>query len=157
MSIHKRRKYEIYSTKDGWKIVSYSEWSAWVMAGKRASIVQIVGAFGPAQIVCNRVQVYTGASNRKNRAAGEWESHVWDDQLIDLANPSYCRRSIEEILAMHAKALSSARQFLRNYVERPIPYWQNIDDGTDPRYLAKTPDFAVDYFEEEPDDREEDV
>ena len=49
---------------------------------------------------------------------------------------------------MHAKALSNARQFLRNYIERPIPYWENIVNGSDPRYLAKTPDFAVEYFEE---------
>jgi hypothetical protein len=46
---------------------------------------------------------------------------------------------------------------LRNYVERGIPYWQNILDGTDPRYLAKNCDVAVDYFEEERDEREEDV
>jgi hypothetical protein len=181
MSRHKRREYDIYSRKDGWKIVSYSEWATWVIAGKRACIVQIAGAFGAYEIGktfgyhgfvrrdlrlggsipcirnCKSVRVYTGPSNRKNRAAGEWESRVFDDEEIDLANPSYCQGSIEEIEAMHAKALSSARQFLRNYVERPIPYWQNILDGTDLRYLAKTPDFAVDYFEEERDGREEDV
>jgi hypothetical protein len=155
MSRHKRREYNIYSKTDGWKRVSYSEWATWVIAGKRGSIVQTVGSFRPAGIR-NFLQVCTGPSNKKNRLPDEWESRVWDCELIDLVNPLYCRRSIEAIEAMHAKALSNARQFLRNYIERPIPYWENILDGADPRYLAKTPDFAVDYFEEERDEREED-
>jgi hypothetical protein len=153
--MHKRREYNIYSKTDGWKRVSYSEWATWVIAGKRGSIFQIVGRFEPAGIR-NFVQVCTGPSNRKFRPAGEWESRVWDGDLVDLVNPMYCRGSIEAIEAMHAKALSNARQFLRNYVERPVHYTENIVEGTDPRYLAKTPDFAVDYFEEERDEREED-
>jgi hypothetical protein len=68
----------------------------------------------------------------------------------------YCRGSIEAIEALHARALSDARQFLRNYVERPIPYWENILSGSDPLHLAKTPDFEVDYFEEDEDDKDYD-
>jgi hypothetical protein len=113
-----------------------------------------VGTFGPAEYD-NFVQVCTGLSHRRNRAAGEWESRIWDCELIDLVNPLYCQVSIQEIEAMHAKALSNARKFLRNYVERPIPYWENIVEGTDPRFLAKTPDFAVEYFEEEPEENAE--
>ena len=82
---------------------------------------------------------------------------MWDCELIDLVNPLYCQGSIEAIEAMHAKALSKARQFLRNYVERPIPYWENLIDGADPRYLAKTPDFAVDYFAEDIEDDDDDA
>ena len=154
MSIHKRREYNVYNEKAGWKRVSYSEWTTWVIAGKRGSIVQIAGTFWPAGIR-NFCQVCTGPSNRKYRPAGEWESRVWDCELIDLVNPLYCQGSIEAIEAMHAKALSNARRFLRNYVERPIPYWENLIDGADPRYLAKTPDFAVDYFEEHIEDDDE--
>jgi hypothetical protein len=156
MSMHKRREYNICNRKNGWKRVSYSEWTSWVTAGKRGSIVQIAGTFWPAGIR-NFCQVCTGPSNRKNRLPDEWESRVWDSELIDLVNPLYCRGSIEAIEAMHAKALSNARQFLRNYVERPIPYWENILNGSDPRYLAKTPDFAVEYFEENIEDDDEDA
>ena len=77
---------------------------------------------------------------------------MWDGDGIDLVNPSYCSGgSIEEIEAMHGKALSKARAFMRNYVERVPHYSWNLlgEEGSDPRYLAKTYDFAVDYFEEE--------
>jgi hypothetical protein len=144
----KGRRYNIYTKKDGWKIVSHGEWAAWVKARKRASIVQVLGVFGRVEDR-NFLQVCTGLSKRKKRTAGEWESRIWDAEAIDLVNPSYCPGSIEQIEAMHARALSNARQFLRNYIERPVPYWENILDGADPRYLAKTPDFAVDYFEED--------
>ena len=153
----KHREYNTYSKRDGWKTgVSHTEWIASVKARKRASIVQVVGVFGPAEYG-NFLQVCTGLSNRKNRLMGEWESRVWDAYEIDVVNPSYCRGSAEEIEAMLGRAVSNARLFIRRYVERPIPYWENILDGTDPRYLAKTPDFAVDYFEEDRDEREEDV
>jgi hypothetical protein len=87
-------------------------------------------------------------------------SRVWDGDLVDLVNPLYCRGSLEEIEAMHARALSNARAFMRNYVERPIHYSENLlgEEGSDPRYLAKSYDFVVDYFEEDRqnDDFEED-
>jgi hypothetical protein len=152
----KHREYNIYSKKDGWKRVSHGEWAAWVRAGNRASLVQVVSGFGPVEYR-NFLQVCTGPSNRRNRAAGEWESRVWDAQGVDLVNPLYCPGSIEEIDALHGRALSNARKFLRNYVERPIPYWENILNGSDPRYLAKTPDFAVEYFEENIEDDDEDA
>ena len=153
--MRKGRNYYVY-TEDGWRTVNREEWAAWAKTGKRASIVQVVGVIGPAKY-CNLVQVCTGLSNRRNRASGEWESRVWDDREIDLVNPSYCRGSIEEIEAMHARALSNARQWRRNYVERPVHYSENIlwlvgEEGYDPRYLAKNPDFAVDYFEEDRQD-----
>jgi hypothetical protein len=122
-----------------------------VKTGKRASIVQVLGRFGEDR---NFLQVCTGLSNRRNRPPGEWESRVWDGDLVDLVNPLYCRGSIKEIEAMHARALSKARAFIRNYVERVPHYSWNLlgEKGSDPRYLAKTPDFGVDYFEEEWED-----
>jgi hypothetical protein len=154
----KRREYNIW--KDGWVAVNYDEWVAAVKTGNRASIVQILGRFGADR---NFLQVCTGLSNRRNHPPGEWESRVRDCYLIDLVNPLYCRGSIEAIEAMHARALSIARQWRRNYVERPVHYSENLlglfgEEGCDPRYLAKNPDFAVDYFEEdrENDDFEED-
>ena len=41
---------------------------------------------------------------------------------------------------MHGRALSNARAFMRNYVERVPHYSWNIlygEEGSDPRYLAK--------------------
>ena len=153
--MRKGRNYYVY-TEDGWRTASREEWTAWAKAGKRGSINQIVGVFGSAKSR-SWVMVSTGPSNRKNRAAGEWESRVWDEGEIDLVNPSYCCGSVEAIEAMHARALSNARQWRRNYVERPVHYSENIlwlvgEEGYDPRYLAKNPDFAVDYFEEDPRD-----
>jgi hypothetical protein len=55
---------------------------------------------------------------------------------------------------MHAQAVSRARAFLRVYVERSVDYIENIVDRNDPRYLAKTYDFAVDNFEEESEDED---
>jgi hypothetical protein len=132
-------------------VVSYDEWVAAVKTGNRASIVQVLGRFGENR---NFLQVCTGPSNRRNHPKGEWESRVWDGDGIDLVNPLYCRGSIEEIEAMHARALSKGRAFIRSYVERPIHYSWNIlgEKGSDSRYLAKTIDFAVDYFEEEWED-----
>ena len=146
----KRREYNIW--KDGWVTASYDEWVAAVKTGNRASIVQVLGRFGENR---NFLQVCTGPSNRRNHPKGEWESRVWDGDLVDLVNPLYCRGSLEEIEAMHARALSNARAFMRNYVERPIHYTENLlgEEGSDPQYLAKNYDFAVDYFEE---DREDD-
>jgi hypothetical protein len=142
----KGRNYDVY--KGVWIAASKREWATWVKAGKRGSINQIVGVFGSGE---NRswVMVSTGPSNRKNRAAGEWESLVLDIYEIDLVNPSYCRGSIEEIEAMHGQAVSKARAFIRIFVDRVPHYSENIEKATDPRYLAKTYDFAVDYFEEE--------
>ena len=79
---------------------------------------------------------------------------MWDGDLVDLVNPLYCRGSPEEIEAMHARALSHARAFMCSYVERVPHYsWNTLgEEGSDPRYLAKTIDFAVDYFEEEWED-----
>ena len=146
--MRKGRNYNVY-TEDGWRTASREEWAAWAKAGKRGSINQIVGVFGSAGDR-SWVMVSTGPSNRKNRAAGEWESLVLDIYEIDLVNPSYCCGSVEAIEAMHAQALSNARQWMRNYVERVPHYSWNIlrEEGSDPRYLAKTIDFAVDYFEE---------
>ena len=48
---------------------------------------------------------------------------------------------------MHAQAVSKARAFLRIYVERSVPYTDNMVEGRDLRYLARTYDFAVDNFE----------
>ena len=45
----KHREYNIYSEKDCWKSASHSEWIASVKTDKRASIVQVVGVFGPAE------------------------------------------------------------------------------------------------------------
>jgi hypothetical protein len=136
-------------------MVSYGEWTAWVKTGKRASLVQVLGTFGKDG---NFLQVCTGLSTRRNRPTGEWESRVWDGDLVDLVNPLFCRGSIEEIEAMHARALSSARQWMRNYVERPVHYSENMlgEEGSDPRYLAKSCDFAVDYVEEDDEDDEDD-
>jgi hypothetical protein len=147
--MRKGRNYNVW--KDGdWAMVSFCEWVASVKAGQRASIVQVLGTFGENR---NLLQVCTGPSNRRNHPKGEWESRVWDSDLVDLVNPLYCRGSPEEIQAMHARALSNARAFMRNYVERPVHYSENLrDEGSDPRYLAKSYDFAVDYFEEEPED-----
>ena len=151
---HQEREYSIYSKRDGWKdLVSRGEWATWVKAGKRGSINQIVGWFRSAGISSWWLMVSTGPSNRKNRAAGEWESRVLDSCEIDLVNPSYCRGSVKEIEAMHGRAVSNARKWLRNYVERPIHYSENILTRRDPLHLAKTPDFEVDYFDEDEDDK----
>ena len=117
----KRREYNIW--KDGWVAVNYDEWVAAVKTGNRASIVQILGRFGKDR---NFLQICTGLSNRRNHPPGEWESRVWDCYLIDLVNPLYCRGSIEAIEAMHARALSIARQWRRNYVGRPVHYSENL-------------------------------
>jgi hypothetical protein len=92
-----------------------------------------------------------GFSNRKNRFKAEWERRVWDVYRIDVVNPAYCRGSAEEIETMHGR-VSNARLFIRRYVERPIHYSENIVTESDPRYLAKTIDFAVAYFEESNND-----
>jgi hypothetical protein len=56
---------------------------------------------------------------------------------------------------MHAHAVSRARKFLRIYVERSVDYIENIVEGRDPRYLAKTYDFAVDNFQVEREDQDD--
>jgi hypothetical protein len=76
--------------------------------------------------------------------------------LVDLINPLFCPAGStpEKLEAMHAQAVSRARAFLRVYVERSVDYIENIVDRNDPRYLAKTYDFAVDNFEEESEDED---
>lgn len=145
---HREREYSIYSKRDGWKdLVSRGEWATWVKAGKRGSINQIVGWFGTSGNL-SWIMVSTGPSNRWQCAAGEWESLVLDHFEIDLVNPSYCRGSVKEIEAMHGRAVSNARKWLRNYVERPIHYSENILPRADPLHWAKPPDFEVNYYEE---------
>jgi hypothetical protein len=145
---HREPEYNIYSAKDGWKnLVSRGEWASWVKAGKRGSINQIVGWFGTSGNL-SWILVSTGPSNRWHCAAGEWESLVLDHVEIDLVNPSYCCGSIKEIEAMHGQAVSNARKWLRNYVERPIHYSENMLTRADPLHLAKSPDFQVNYYEE---------
>ena len=126
---HREPEYNIYSENDGWKdLVSRGEWASWVRAGKRGSINQIVGWFGTSGNL-SWIMVSTGPSNRWQCAAGEWESLVLDHFEIDLVNPSYCRGSVKEIEAMHGRAVSNARKWLRNYVERPIHYSENMRPG----------------------------
>ena len=146
-----KRKMKYYSISRGknaaWEETSQNEWAVFVRAGKLACISEIAGWF--KTLGGNSwVQICTGRSFRKNRLPGEWETRVWDHFEFDLVNPSYCRGSLAEIKAMHARGLSRARQWIRNYVERNRHYSENIFSASDPSHLAKSPDFEVDYFEE---------
>jgi hypothetical protein len=144
--MRKGRNYDVY--EGVWRAASKREWAAWVKAGKSASISQAVGVFGSNNEL---LRVCTERFRVKGHPAGEWASRICDWEVIDLLNPLYCPpgSTPEEIEAMHAQALSKARAFVRSYVERDVHYSENIEEATDPRYLAKTCDFAVDYFEEE--------
>ena len=60
IEMRRGRNYSIW--RDGGTTVSKSEWAAWVKAGKRASILQVLGVFGRDR---DFLQVCTGLSNRK--------------------------------------------------------------------------------------------
>ena len=152
-AMRKGRNYVVFESQ-GPRAASRREWAAWVGAGKKCYIRQAVGVFGSKNEL---LEVYTVRYRMKGRPPrGEWVSRAIDWLAVDLINPLFCPAGSTpgKLEAMHAQAVSRARAFLRIYVERSVDYIDNIVDRNDPRYLAKTYDFAVDNFEEESEDED---
>jgi hypothetical protein len=151
--MRKRRNYYVYES-EGKRAVSQREWAACVRAGEKCMIRQVVGVFGSKNLL---LEVFTVVYQMIGRPGDEWVSRAIDFMAIDLINPLFCPvgSTPKKIATMHAQAVSRARKFLRIYVERSVDYIENIVEGRDPRYLAKTYDFAVDNFQVEREDQDD--
>jgi hypothetical protein len=150
--MRKGRNYYVYDS-EGKTAASQKEWAACVRAGKKGMIRQVVGVFASKNLL---LEVFTVVYQMIGRPRNEWVSRAIDLLVIDLINPLFCPvgSTPEQIEAMHAQAVSKARAFLRIYVERSVHYTDNMVEGRDLRYLARTYDFAVDNFEEEREDED---
>ena len=148
----KGKNYYVYKS-EGRRAVRQREWAAWVRAGKKCMIRQVVGVFGSKNLL---LEVFTVTYPMIGRPRREWVSRAIDFMAIDLINPLFCPigSTPKKIETMHAEAVSRARKFLRIYVERSVDYIENIVEGKDSRYLAKTYDFAVDNFQVEREDQD---
>ena len=150
--MRKGRNYYDY-TSEGKRAVSQREWAACVRAGEKCMIRQVIGVFGSKNLL---LEVFTVVYQMIGRPEKEWVSRAIDFMAIDLINPLFCPvgSTPKKIETMHAQAVSRARKFLLIYVERSVDYTENIVEGWDPRYLAKTYDLAVDNFQVEREDQD---
>jgi hypothetical protein len=150
--MRKGRNYYVYES-EGKRTTSQREWAACVRAGKKGMIRRVVGVLGSKNLL---LEVFTVVYQMIGRPRNEWVSRAIDFLAIDLINPLSCPvgSTPSQIEAMHAEAASKARAFLCIYVERSVHYTDNIVEGRDPRYLAKTYDFAVDNFQVERKDED---
>ena len=98
--MRKGRNYYVYKS-EGKRAVSQREWAACVRAGKKCMIRQVVGVFGPKNLL---LEVFTVVYQMIGRPGREWVSRAIDFLAIDLINPLFCPvgSTPEKIETMHA-------------------------------------------------------